>query len=601
MEFENLQIEVPTGENNSSYLGVKVFEKKYHNTDKGFVIGFDPNSKENIERKQKRAKRFGNKQIETTEIETTTTATDNEKKKEQLSDIEKFIKLDFKTIEWPPIPAEANEEIRPDAILLYGVDHMSTTDVFEYFKLFGPESIEWIDDFSCNVVWEDKSTVINALDTLSRTYGKLLELQRKATLPPANTSRPNTPVVPIILKEEDDDEEITSYENQVVVEDDEEIDPKDIWRVGLPFRGNQLFLRYATVKDRKLPGAAQRSEFYLKYGRNPANTKNGVEGVLSKSRKRKLQQMQKLAEERFKTKEPDVKIVDLADLKAEGIISKMEVDDEEDEPVVKRLNVDHTEERMTMVADKVEVQQRLGDRYDGDTVHDRLGAPLRNGDREERSGRVHDRLGTVRLDGIGRRNNHVQSDARDELLSNNRRTHNNQTYIHGDGYIDDYGDYHDIYRASDNLKDEDDDDNKDKLEKQRIEICFNNDSYESDYDNNQSSNIRGRLGLSNGGGGSRPSTPPVSDLRDKLRRKGKDRQRQPLTQQRAVEEDPQDSITEPVLEDSIKDEIDGGKLNLCIEIKQEPQDSSLSSPAVSTKKAIVKPVETPMDEEDFEF
>ena len=51
----------------------------------------------------------------------------------------------------------------------------------------------------------------------------------------------------------------------------------------------------------------------------------------------------------------------------------MEIDEDE-EPIVKRLNVDsHERISMTMVADKVEVQQRLGDRYAADTVHDRLG------------------------------------------------------------------------------------------------------------------------------------------------------------------------------------------------------------------------------------
>lgn len=38
---------------------------------------------------------------------------------------------------------------RLDAIHLYGVDNMSTKDIFLYFDNYGPGSVEWIDDASC--------------------------------------------------------------------------------------------------------------------------------------------------------------------------------------------------------------------------------------------------------------------------------------------------------------------------------------------------------------------------------------------------------------------------------------------------------------------
>ena len=40
-------------------------------------------------------------------------------------------------------------EVRPDAILLFGVNEMSTKDVFDYFQDYMPGSIEWVDDISC--------------------------------------------------------------------------------------------------------------------------------------------------------------------------------------------------------------------------------------------------------------------------------------------------------------------------------------------------------------------------------------------------------------------------------------------------------------------
>ena len=40
-------------------------------------------------------------------------------------------------------------EARLDAILIHGVDEMSTKDIFAYFNDFAPGSVEWIDDSSC--------------------------------------------------------------------------------------------------------------------------------------------------------------------------------------------------------------------------------------------------------------------------------------------------------------------------------------------------------------------------------------------------------------------------------------------------------------------
>ena len=46
----------------------------------------------------------------------------------------------------PPIPVG---RIRPEAVHLHGTDEMSTDDVFEFFTLYSPRNIEWINDQSC--------------------------------------------------------------------------------------------------------------------------------------------------------------------------------------------------------------------------------------------------------------------------------------------------------------------------------------------------------------------------------------------------------------------------------------------------------------------
>ena len=68
---------------------------------------------------------------------------------------------------------------RPEAIHLYGVDCMSTSDCLSYFGDYGPTFVEWIDDSSCNVLFEDEFTTKRAL------------IGRGKPLPPDN-SAPDT-------------------------------------------------------------------------------------------------------------------------------------------------------------------------------------------------------------------------------------------------------------------------------------------------------------------------------------------------------------------------------------------------------------------------
>ena len=58
----------------------------------------------------------------------------------------------FISCSWPPVLDSALDQMRMDAIHLYGVEHMSTKDIFAYFDLFGPDTLEWVDDFSCKLL-----------------------------------------------------------------------------------------------------------------------------------------------------------------------------------------------------------------------------------------------------------------------------------------------------------------------------------------------------------------------------------------------------------------------------------------------------------------
>ena len=69
---------------------------------------------------------------------------------------------------------------RPEAVHLYGVDLMSTSDCLSYFSEWGPRYIEWLEDSSCNVVFADAHTAARAI------------VGRGAPLPPDSASAPDT-------------------------------------------------------------------------------------------------------------------------------------------------------------------------------------------------------------------------------------------------------------------------------------------------------------------------------------------------------------------------------------------------------------------------
>ena len=44
-----------------------------------------------------------------------------------------------------------NNLFRKDALHLYGVDELSTNEIFSYFNDYKPMAVEWIDDSSCSI------------------------------------------------------------------------------------------------------------------------------------------------------------------------------------------------------------------------------------------------------------------------------------------------------------------------------------------------------------------------------------------------------------------------------------------------------------------
>ena len=65
---------------------------------------------------------------------------------------------------------ETLSAFRREALHLFGVDELSTQEVFDYFKDFKAFAVEWINDSSCNVVWRNPVHAANALLGLSVEY-----------------------------------------------------------------------------------------------------------------------------------------------------------------------------------------------------------------------------------------------------------------------------------------------------------------------------------------------------------------------------------------------------------------------------------------------
>ncbi|XP_047235892.1 nuclear cap-binding protein subunit 3 isoform X1 [Girardinichthys multiradiatus] len=303
--------------------------RRYENKAGAFITGIDVNSKEAIEKKEKRARRF------------------HFRCEENVGQRNVFLDKDAMK--------KAIPRLRLEAIYVTGVDDMSTQDVFGYFKEYPPAHIEWINDMACNVVWLDDDTSMRALINTSR----MPDPEAVATATESETLHDDPSKAHQDRGSEDDDDD----EEEGEVDEDEEVkksgdrnvetkvdDLSQAERASLlrnelrpaikPFKGNKLLLRFATYDDKKELGAARRSRYYMKYG-NP--NYGGMKGILSNSWKRRYHN-RRIQRDVIKSKKPLIgdsmghtppythrHSADLVNLPEEPIKEEEEEDEEEDE------------------------------------------------------------------------------------------------------------------------------------------------------------------------------------------------------------------------------------------------------------------------------
>lgn len=159
-------------------------------------------------------------------------------------------------------------DIRLNVIHVVGVNEMSTEEVKEYFESSGFKTVglEWINDMSCNVIFDDFSSSAKALTSMT---SHLLVGDDEAAERLTNNS-----LVPFM--------KISDLTDIRVPADSK-------WVLGKPCaKSSRLLFRLANNSDKKIFGQGKYSEYYRKYG-NPRF--GGKKHIVSSTLAEKLKRM----------------------------------------------------------------------------------------------------------------------------------------------------------------------------------------------------------------------------------------------------------------------------------------------------------------------
>lgn len=188
------------------------------------------------------------------------------------------------------ITPEDEKDIRFEALHMRGTDEMSTEDVIEYFGKYGPAGIEWINDESCNVIWNDRISAARALFFLSNTIeGMPIEGPCDPFIKELETDANKEEDVgrSILLKNKNREVELEKEceDGKIHVSDITIPIPPGYWRLGIKHnKAKFILLRFAVKSDKKPIKAEKFSEYYKKYG-NP--NFGGMKGIITESRRQK--------------------------------------------------------------------------------------------------------------------------------------------------------------------------------------------------------------------------------------------------------------------------------------------------------------------------
>jgi len=200
-------------------------------------------SEEEKLKREQRAARFGITPTSEIKDEDLPTSMETEETAERMD-------LDMREEKRDPAPTVQR---RVDTVHLYGTDEMSTDDIFDYFKTFAPTFVEWINDSSCNVVFDNTETAQKALEANSTPIENSVN---------SITTTEATP---------SDDVDLNVYR----------------WHKGVNSKSTSLMMRFASVEDvrtEKKPSA-----YYQKIFKEREAKQQADEEELEANEKRRLQ------------------------------------------------------------------------------------------------------------------------------------------------------------------------------------------------------------------------------------------------------------------------------------------------------------------------
>eukprot|EP01137_Pigoraptor_chileana_P013098 Opistho-2@66209 len=273
---------------------IKEYSKqRYSNKMGAFATGFDVTSQEEVGKRQNRAARFGI-DVQSVDGDAFTAEVDMQKSRraqkfgslssdvsevalQNPQDVKKVARAErfgiipqaaepavaevFKTkvldVREPPRQPKPDSVIRREALHIYGTDSMSTKDILAFFREYGPSYVEWINDSSCNVVWED---IFSSARVLLRFNDKTVIPRHDPIIEPRLAEASQSGVAGT--------EDIASAPTDAVVSNAPLPDELQ-WRKAInPKNGLELLVRLATIEDIKVKNAAERSIYYALHGRN---------------------------------------------------------------------------------------------------------------------------------------------------------------------------------------------------------------------------------------------------------------------------------------------------------------------------------------------
>lgn len=246
---------------------------------------------------------------------------------------------------------------------------MSSDDVLSFFKQFDPASLEWVNDTSCNVVFDDAQTATKAMAQL--TTHRICS----AAIPQSESA------IPVM--------EATSLETAV---------PDGTWLLGHKHeKAKHLLIRFAKSGDKKKTGAGKFSEYYRKYGNPHYGGKKQIMSSSLADKLKKMSEMEGMNDDEDAAEEFDdvrASVTDESSFRQSspespprrplGLRMKMRADDEEEEKArSKTLHASDKDKKSVWdrlenrsVKDRLE-KKSVMDRLDKGSVLDRIGGSSR--------------------------------------------------------------------------------------------------------------------------------------------------------------------------------------------------------------------------------